>query len=199
MNNPLRSNAGLTVAISMVIAISFVAFSYNRYVQDMPAIKIGVLHSLSGTMAISEAPLVDVLRMAVEEANRSGGVNGAKIEMIVSDCRSDADYCAQQAEKLIAEDKVQALFGCWDARIEVVRADQGAQDVERGHEQEVRHQEDDTVHGVPGGDDQDGEHRCCEGPRGRDKGGGEHRGQADRGPEQGARLPHHSAIIRAGL
>ncbi len=78
-----------------------------------PAIRIGVLHSLTGTMAMSEASLVDAVRLAVEEANQSGGINGAQIEMIVSDCRSDAGYCAEQAEKLITRDKVQALFGCW--------------------------------------------------------------------------------------
>jgi urea transport system substrate-binding protein len=78
-----------------------------------PAIKIGVLHSLTGTMAVSETPLVDAVRLAVEEANQSGGVNGVQIEMIVADCRSDASYCAQQAEKLITKDGVQALFGCW--------------------------------------------------------------------------------------
>jgi urea transport system substrate-binding protein len=78
-----------------------------------PVIKIGVLHSITGTMASSEKPLVDAVRLAVEEANLSGGVEGAQIEMIVTDCRSDADYCAQQAEKLITQDKVQALFGCW--------------------------------------------------------------------------------------
>lgn len=78
-----------------------------------PVIKIGVLHSLTGTMAVSESPLVDAVRLAVEEANQAGGVNGAQIEMIVTDCRSDAGYCAQQAEKLITRDRVQALFGCW--------------------------------------------------------------------------------------
>jgi len=78
-----------------------------------PVIRIGVLHSLTGTMAASETPLVDAMRLAVEETNQSGGVNGAEIDMIVSDCRSDAAYCAQQAEKLITQDGVQALFGCW--------------------------------------------------------------------------------------
>ncbi len=78
-----------------------------------PSIKIGVLHSLTGTMATSETPLVDAVRLAVEEANLSGGINGQQIEMIVADCRSDAAYCAQQAEKLITQDGVQALFGCW--------------------------------------------------------------------------------------
>lgn len=78
-----------------------------------PSIRIGVLHSLTGTMAASETPLVDAVRLAVEEANASGGVNGQQIEMVVADCRSEAAYCAQQAEKLIAWDGVQALFGCW--------------------------------------------------------------------------------------
>lgn len=83
------------------------------HIETKPNIKIGVLHSLTGTMAASETPLVDAVRLAVEEANQSGGIDGAQIEMIVADCRSDANYCAQQAEKLITQDKVQALFGCW--------------------------------------------------------------------------------------
>lgn len=86
---------------------------YRQQHTETPVIRIGVLHSLTGTMAASEAPLVDAVRLAVEEANQSGGIRGAKIEMIVSDCRSDPNYCAAQAEKLITQDKVQALFGCW--------------------------------------------------------------------------------------
>lgn len=86
---------------------------YFQQGQVKPKLKIGVLHSLTGTMAISERPLVDALRLAVEEANQAGGVDGRQIEMVIADCRSDADYCAGQAEKLIAQDGVQALFGCW--------------------------------------------------------------------------------------
>lgn len=86
---------------------------YSHYHSAAPVIKIGVLHSLTGTMAVSETPLVDAVRLAVEEANEAGGVNGAQIEMIVSDCRSDDRYCAQQAQRLIEQHKVQALFGCW--------------------------------------------------------------------------------------
>jgi urea transport system substrate-binding protein len=86
-------------------------------------IKIGVLHSLSGVLAASEAPLVDAIRLAVEEANQSGGINGHPVEMIVEDCRSDAAYCAQRAEKLIAQDRVKALFGCWTSACRIaVRA-----------------------------------------------------------------------------
>lgn len=113
MKNQLRSRASLTVVIPVAVLILLIALLYGQYGRFKPGIKIGVLHSLSGTMATSETPLVDAVRLAVEEANQSGGVNGAQIEVIVSDCRSDAEYCAQQAEKLITQDKVQALFGCW--------------------------------------------------------------------------------------
>lgn len=91
--------------------VSVVFFAQTR--SNNPPIKIGVLHSLTGTMASSEAPLVDAIRLAVEEANREGGINGQPIEMLVADCKSDAAYCAVQAEKLISQDRVQALFGCW--------------------------------------------------------------------------------------
>jgi urea transport system substrate-binding protein len=64
-------------------------------------------------MAVSERPLVDGLQLAIEEANAAGGINGQQIEAVVVDCRSDWPYCAQQAERLITEEKVSALFGCW--------------------------------------------------------------------------------------
>ena len=97
-----------------LIAILLLALLYfSGLGRAQPSIKIGVLHSLSGMMAMSEAPQVDVLRMAVDEANREGGLNGRQIEMIIADCRSDAAYCAQQAENMITQDGVQALFGCW--------------------------------------------------------------------------------------
>ena len=108
-----RDKTKLIVVIPVAVVMLFLALLYGLPGSYKPSIKIGVLHSLTGTMAMSEAPLVDAVRLAVEEANQSGGVNGAQIEMIVSDCRSDAEYCAQQAEKLITQDKVQALFGCW--------------------------------------------------------------------------------------
>ncbi len=101
------------LAVALTAVLLYIAWLSFGYFQNKPNIKIGVLHSLSGTMAMSETPLVDAVLLAVEEANQSGGINGAQIEMVVADCRSDADYCAQQAEKLITHDKVQALFGCW--------------------------------------------------------------------------------------
>lgn len=103
----------LLLAVAVLAVLSYVVWLFGGSMENKPVIKIGVLHSLSGTMAASETPLVDAVRLAVEEANQSGGVDGAKIEMVVRDCRSDADYCAQQAEQLITHDGVQALFGCW--------------------------------------------------------------------------------------
>lgn len=76
-------------------------------------IKIGVLHSLSGTMAISEVSLKDVVEMAVEEINAKGGVLGKKIEPVIVDPASDWDLFAEKAKELLLEKKVAAVFGCW--------------------------------------------------------------------------------------
>ena len=99
-----------TLVAGLVLYLLWILFPLAEHKQ---ALKIGVLHSLSGTMAGSEAPLVDAVQLAVEEINQSGGIDGAPVAMVVEDCRSDADYCAQRAEKLITEDKVEAVFGCW--------------------------------------------------------------------------------------
>ena len=80
---------------------------------DDDTIKIGVLHSLSGTMAISETTLKDAVLMLVEEQNKKGGVLGKKIEAVVVDPASDWPLFAEKARQLIAQDKVAAVFGCW--------------------------------------------------------------------------------------
>lgn len=76
-------------------------------------IKVGILHSLSGTMAISEKSLVDSTQLAIEEINKAGGVLGKQIEAIVEDGASDWPTFAEKAKKLIDQDKVVAVFGCW--------------------------------------------------------------------------------------
>jgi urea transport system substrate-binding protein len=78
-----------------------------------PPIRIGVLHSLSGTMAVDERPLVDAVRLAVEEINAAGGLLGRQVEMVVADGRSDDKTFAAEAERLIVKDKVSILFACW--------------------------------------------------------------------------------------
>ncbi len=111
MQNLPGGKFSLLLVISIAVALLADALLYLQSGRAKPAIKIGVLHSLTGTMASSETTLVDAVRLAVEEANQSGGVDGQPAEMIVADCRSDAAYCAQQAEKLISQNKVLAPGG----------------------------------------------------------------------------------------
>nr|WP_156420098.1 urea ABC transporter substrate-binding protein [Aureimonas sp. N4] len=76
-------------------------------------IKVGILHSLSGTMAISETTLKDAMLMLIDEQNKKGGLLGKKLEAVVVDPASDWPLFAEKARQLIAQDKVAATFGCW--------------------------------------------------------------------------------------
>jgi urea transport system substrate-binding protein len=76
-------------------------------------IKVGILHSLSGTMAISETALKDTALMTIEEINASGGVLGKMLEPVVVDPASNWPLFAEKARQLISQDKVAAVFGCW--------------------------------------------------------------------------------------
>ncbi|MGH1419067.1 MAG: urea ABC transporter substrate-binding protein [Hyphomicrobiaceae bacterium] len=81
--------------------------------QAEDTIKVGVLHSLSGTMAISETTLKDVMLMLIEEQNKKGGLLGKKLEPVVVDPASNWPLFAEKARELIAQQKVAAVFGCW--------------------------------------------------------------------------------------
>ncbi len=76
-------------------------------------IKVGVLHSLSGTMAISETTLKDVMLMLIEEQNKKGGLLGKQLEAVVVDPASNWPLFAEKARELISQKKVSAVFGCW--------------------------------------------------------------------------------------
>lgn len=76
-------------------------------------VKVGILHSLTGTMAISEVSVKDATMMAIDEINEKGGVLGKKIEAVVEDGASDWPTFKTKAEKLLTQDKVAAVFGCW--------------------------------------------------------------------------------------
>ena len=76
-------------------------------------IKVGILHSLSGTMAISEVSVRDAELMAIDEINASGGILGKKIEPVIEDGASDWPTFAEKAKKLLQQDKVATIFGCW--------------------------------------------------------------------------------------
>jgi urea transport system substrate-binding protein len=83
---------------------------------DFPSgqpIRIGVLHSRTGTMAISERPVIDAVLFAVEEINAQGGLLNRPVESVLADGQSDEVIFARQAEKLIREDHVCTIFGCW--------------------------------------------------------------------------------------
>jgi urea transport system substrate-binding protein len=76
-------------------------------------VRVGILHSLTGTMALTEGPVVDATLLAIEEINQRGGILGREIEPVVIDGASDERAFARQAEALIAEAKVCVIFGCW--------------------------------------------------------------------------------------
>jgi urea transport system substrate-binding protein len=98
-----------TVAVLTALALG----SVSIHAQDKGTIKVGVLHSLSGTMAISETVLKDVALMAIEEINAKGGVMGKKLEPTVVDPASNWPLFAEKARQLISKDKVAVTFGCW--------------------------------------------------------------------------------------
>ncbi len=110
----MKTSYRVSAALAFMVVLLISAFmAWQHYASNLPSIKVGILHSLTGPMATRERPLVDVLQLAIEEVNAAGGINGQKIEPVIIDCRSDPLYCGQQAERLITENKVKALFGCW--------------------------------------------------------------------------------------
>lgn len=92
---------------------SITSFQSELYLDEKNPIKIGIIHSLTGTMAISEKPVVDSTLLAIDEINKKGGILGRKLIPIISDGRSDWDIFAKEAERLIVEEKVDVVFGGW--------------------------------------------------------------------------------------
>ncbi|PPD49910.1 MAG: urea ABC transporter substrate-binding protein [Methylobacter sp.] len=93
------------------IAAAVMAFFPVAHAED--TIKVGVLHSLSGTMAISETTLKDTMLMLIDEQNKKGGLLGKKLEAVVVDPASNWPLFAEKARELLTKDKVSAIFGCW--------------------------------------------------------------------------------------
>ena len=98
---------------SIVATLAAAGFTMAQPAQAADTIKVGVLHSLSGTMAISETSLKDVALMTIEEINAKGGVLGKKLEAVVVDPASNWPLFAEKARQLISKDKVAVVFGCW--------------------------------------------------------------------------------------
>lgn len=97
---------------SLTAAFAALAIA-NTAVQAQDTVKVGVLHSLSGTMAISETSLRDILLFTFDEINAAGGVMGKKIEPVIADGASNWPLFAEKAKQLLEQDKVSVTFGCW--------------------------------------------------------------------------------------
>jgi len=98
---------------ALIAAGSFLSVSMMPAAHAEDTIKVGVLHSLSGTMAISETTLKDTVLMMVDDINKKGGLLGKKVEAVVVDPASDWPLFAEKARELIQKDKVAVVFGCW--------------------------------------------------------------------------------------
>jgi urea transport system substrate-binding protein len=104
--NLIKSVSVIAASIALMGAVSFANAADNT-------IKVGVLHSLSGTMAISETALKDMALMSIEDINKKGGVLGKKLEPVIVDPASDWPLFATKARQLVSQDHVAVTFGCW--------------------------------------------------------------------------------------
>ncbi|OAI54633.1 hypothetical protein AYO44_14600 [Planctomycetaceae bacterium SCGC AG-212-F19] len=115
----LAAAAGVTAAVIGLI------WGFNPWVRQQPKpnggivaptgppIRVGVLQSQSGTLAASARPVIDTTLLAIDEINNAGGLLGSPLEAVVEDGQSDPEVFARKSEKLIVQDKVAAIFGCW--------------------------------------------------------------------------------------
>src|SRR5476651_820091 len=106
---PLSRRRWLAATAGLVLGLA--TLTTARAADD--TIKVGVLHSLSGTMAISETTLKDTVLFMIDEQNKKGGVLGKKLEAVVVDPASNWPLFAEKARELISKDKVSVVFGCW--------------------------------------------------------------------------------------
>src|ERR1700726_4589925 len=106
---PLCRRRWLAATAGLILGLA--SFTAAKAADD--TIKVGVLHSLSGTMAISETTLKDTILFLIDEQNKKGGVLGKKLEAVVVDPASNWPLFAEKARELITKDKVAVVFGCW--------------------------------------------------------------------------------------
>jgi urea transport system substrate-binding protein len=110
--NQMNFKSYVTGAMLGAVMSTSAVLHSTAYAAD-DTIKVGILHSLSGTMAISETTLKDAMLMLIDEQNKKGGLLGKKLEAVVVDPASDWPLFAEKARELIQKDKVAAVFGCW--------------------------------------------------------------------------------------
>ena len=110
----MRNHIVLFFLTTTMISLFFVfLFSPSPAQADADVIRVGILHSQSGTMAPSEQPVINATLLAIEQINAAGGVLGKKLQPVVADGKSDEDIFANAADHLITEDHVDVIFGCW--------------------------------------------------------------------------------------
>ena len=100
-------------AMAMTALMAFSMAGYGKTEEDSKVVKVGLLHSQTGSMAISEQAVLDAEKLAIEEINAAGGVLGCQIEYQEEDGASDPSTFATKAEKLIDQDGITTVFGCW--------------------------------------------------------------------------------------
>lgn len=98
---------------NLLAGLLLCAVSFGAHSQTVEPIRVGILHSLSGTMAISETTLKDTVLMLVEQQNAKGGLLGRPLEAVVVDPASDWPLFAEKARELLVREKVDVVFGCW--------------------------------------------------------------------------------------
>jgi urea transport system substrate-binding protein len=101
----------LQVGGSLIAASAIPGMLPSAFAAD--TVKLGLLHSLTGTIALAEASLVDAEKLAIDEINAAGGVLGKKIEPVIEDGASDWPTFAEKTKKLLQRDKVAAIVGCY--------------------------------------------------------------------------------------
>lgn len=104
----MRYTATVIILLSLIIG-GYIAFFYKKD----NFVKVGILHSLTGTMATAESPIVDILKYGINEINAKGGILGKKIIPVVYDAKSDLEEFKKGATYLLEDEKVLAIFGCW--------------------------------------------------------------------------------------
>lgn len=112
-NRRLTTTKIIFLITAFGLGISIFLLAHSQIQASNQVIKVGILHSLSGTMAISEKSVVNSTLLAIEEINSQGGVLGKKIQPIIVDGKSNWVTFAQEAERLINKEKVVTVFGCW--------------------------------------------------------------------------------------
>jgi urea transport system substrate-binding protein len=114
-SRPLLSRKRLAIALPLAAAaVVGIALAVADRGGEAP-IRVGILHSATGSLALSEVPVANATRLAIDELNARGGVLGRKLEVFELDGRSDDDTFAEAARTLLVRDRVDVIFGCWSS------------------------------------------------------------------------------------